>query len=207
MNDDQLLDRLRSDMARAAAGRHLDPGAVRVAIDRTSERRAGTPAHQRWAVAATAAAVIALTVVLALLLPATDRNKAAPGTGACADVRTGRLPTWAREGFSPGADRVPHVLGEHGRVVAILFTRHLYSPALPNPHNKVLWVVRGGWFGPFVIRGHLTGTGTTVRRLLPAGPGPSYLNLPAPGCWQLSLRWGDERDSLALRYLTLTMPH
>jgi hypothetical protein len=33
------------------------------------------------------------------------------------------------------------------------------------------------------------------------GPGPSTLDLPAPGCWTLDLRWADRTDTLRLSYL------
>jgi hypothetical protein len=49
------------------------------------------------------------------------------------------------------------------------------------------------------------GLAPVVRESLPAdaGPGeiyPSYVNVPKPGCWQLSLRWAGHSDQLTLRY-------
>ena len=35
---------------------------------------------------------------------------------------------------------------------------------------------------------------------VPAGPGPSIVDLPAPGCWHLDLRWPGGADSVSLRY-------
>jgi hypothetical protein len=32
------------------------------------------------------------------------------------------------------------------------------------------------------------------------GPGPSGINLPAPGCWRLALRWSGRTDELDLQY-------
>jgi hypothetical protein len=69
----------------------------------------------------------------------------------------------------------------------------------PGVHNKVLWVARGG-YGPLHIRAQLQGTSRTVTRLLPNGPGPSYVNMPAAGCWQMSLTWSGHHDTIALRY-------
>ena len=37
-------------------------------------------------------------------------------------------------------------------------------------------------------------------RVVPGGPGPSFLNLPAEGCWRLSLSWSGRRDVLDVRY-------
>jgi hypothetical protein len=36
---------------------------------------------------------------------------------------------------------------------------------------------------------------------VPGGPGPSIINLPAPGCWTLHLSWSGHRDELKLRYV------
>lgn len=39
----------------------------------------------------------------------------------------------------------------------------------------------------------------TVDRVVASGVGPSIIDLPT-GCWQLSLSWADQRDTLDLRY-------
>jgi hypothetical protein len=36
---------------------------------------------------------------------------------------------------------------------------------------------------------------------LPNGPGPSYVNMPEPGCWTLHLSWAGHTDQLSLRYV------
>jgi hypothetical protein len=38
------------------------------------------------------------------------------------------------------------------------------------------------------------------RGCVPVLPGPSYVNLPAAGCWSLSLSWSGHHDRLELRY-------
>ena len=43
--------------------------------------------------------------------------------------------------------------------------------------------------------------GRPVTRVVVGGPGPSGINLPAPGCWRLSLRWSGRADELDLRYV------
>lgn len=205
MNDEQLLDQLRADMSRATAGHYLDVEKARALDVATSPHRPkGTAA--RWAAVAAAAVVVALIGVLVAVVPATDGNgNTSPAGATCTHLHTGALPGWADGSFTRGAS-APYVLGEHRRIVAILFGR-LYAPARPDPHNKVLWVARSGWAGPLVVHAHLAGTARTVTRVLPDGPGPSYLDVPAPGCWQLSLRWGNAHDSLALRYLDGHLPH
>jgi hypothetical protein len=101
---------------------------------------------------------------------------------------------------------VPHVTGASGNIVAILWSpkNALHAPPLPNMKNKILWVSRGleDGPGPLVIRATLAGSTRTAAVSLPDGPGPSYVNLPAPGCWTLHLSWGGHTDQLMLRYVS-----
>jgi hypothetical protein len=53
---------------------------------------------------------------------------------------------------------------------------------------------------PLRIQATLNGTGRTAEREVPEGPGPSYVNLPAAGCWTLNLSWSGHRDGVELRY-------
>jgi hypothetical protein len=55
-------------------------------------------------------------------------------------------------------------------------------------------------YGPLHIRAQLQGTSQTVTTDLPNGPGPSYVNMPAAGCWQMSLTWSGYHDTIALEY-------
>ncbi len=66
--------------------------------------------------------------------------------------------------------------------------------------NKILWVSRVS-SGPMTIRATLAGSARTAIVKLPDGPGPSYVNMPAPGCWSLHLSWGGHTDQLSLRYV------
>lgn len=115
------------------------------------------------------------------------------------------LPVWARSGFSPADQAMPHVLGEAGNIVAILWAPRdaLHSPPLPDRHNKILWVSRLPLVGadPLVIRATLAGSTRTATVTVPGGPGPSYVDLPAPGCWTMQLSWSGHTDELQLRYV------
>ena len=115
------------------------------------------------------------------------------------------LPAWARAGFSPADQPMPHVLGEAGNIVAILWARRdaLHSPPLQDRNNKILWVSRLSLTGPgrLVIKATLAGGARTAVVSVPGGPGPSIINLPAPGCWTLQLRWPGHADELKLRYV------
>ena len=101
---------------------------------------------------------------------------------------------------------MPHVTGASGNIVAILWSpkNALHAPPLPNMSNKILWVSRGlvDGPGPLIIRATLAGSARTTAVSLPDGPGPSYVNLPAPGCWTLHLSWGGHTDRLMLRYVS-----
>jgi hypothetical protein len=100
---------------------------------------------------------------------------------------------------------MPYVMGDRGDIVAILWADHdpLRTPPLANINNKILWVskmIPGGPFTPLRIQATLDGTNQTVTRQVAGGPGPSIINLPAAGCWSLSLSWSGHQDHLSLRY-------
>jgi hypothetical protein len=118
---------------------------------------------------------------------------------ACArNVTTALLPVWARAGFSPGGFHWRHLVSDNGQMVAVLFgPLRVHQPA--GTFNKVLWIARAG-FGPLRIRAQLEGTSRTATRKLPNGPGPSYVNMPAAGCWHMSLSWPGQHDTIALQY-------
>jgi hypothetical protein len=132
-------------------------------------------------------------------------SRATP-TGCRSDMRTGVLPAWARGGFSDPRPRIPHVVGRGGKIVAILFGYPLVSPPAKRRSNKILWVSRSAWRGQTDLRIRAQRmesdrpVGRPVARTLTGGPGPSIVDLPAPGCWRLTLRWGGRSDRLDLRY-------
>jgi hypothetical protein len=116
------------------------------------------------------------------------------------------LPGWARSGFHPADLAMPHVTGEAGNIVAILWVPRdaLHSPPLQDRNNKILWVSRipPAAPDPLVIKATLAGSTRTATVSVPGGPGPSIVDLPAPGCWTLHLTWAGQTDELKLRYVT-----
>ena len=115
-------------------------------------------------------------------------------------VDRGVLPEWARAGFSESAPRAPHVVGRSGEIAAVLFGDPLTAPPRPDRGNKILWVARETPpLGDLEIQAQRPG-GKTVRRVVKRGPGPSIIDLPAPGCWRLTLTWAGHRDTLDLEY-------
>jgi hypothetical protein len=134
---------------------------------------------------------------------------AGPVTAAsCLATRIdGPLPVWARGGFHPPGVSIGHVMGVRGNIVAILWggpKTSLYAPPRKNQNNKILWVARLPLpvmsLAPLTIRATLNGTHLVASRELPDGPGPSYVNLPAPGCWTLNLSWAGHHDQVDLWY-------
>ena len=138
--------------------------------------------------------------------PAAARPGAAASNGCAAQPPVSPLPAWAQAGFSPPDQAMPHVMGKAGNIVAILWADRdaLHSPALHDRNNKILWVSRIPFAtpDPLVITATLAGGIRTVTVSVPGGPGPSIIDLPAPGCWTFHLSWSGHTDELKLRYVT-----
>ena len=131
------------------------------------------------------------------------------GAGSCASaVVYSSLPTWARAGFTPPSQAMPHVLGSRGDIVAVLWARHdpLVTPTPPGRANKILWVSKlpatGGSSLEITARQLIGGAavGAVQRRTVAGGPGPSTIDMPAAGCWQFTLRWSGHVDTVDLPY-------
>ena len=161
-----------------------------------------------------AALGVAVFAIVSLHRRVASPRPAAPSVGVHAQapavcrsqVRRGVLPAWARAGFSPPTKHVPHVLGTSGDIVAVLFGDPLLSPPSLNHSNKVLWVSRVAVHPGSdlrIVAQPMTGrrrVGSPAARTVSGGPGPSIVNLPAAGCWRLTLRWSGHVDHLDLQY-------
>jgi hypothetical protein len=156
----------------------------------------------RWMATLTAAIVAAAAAAAA---PAPAGSSTAPACHSA--VHHGVLPTWARTGFSAPRPRLPHVIGRSGEIAALVFGYPLHSPPRKDRGNKILWVSRRAVkpLSDLRIRAQrMEGrrrVGRPVTRVVVGGPGPSGINLPAPGCWRLTLRWSGRADELDLRYV------
>jgi hypothetical protein len=188
--------------APAAGGRTASPSGDRRA-DRFATDLVQRRSHRYRALSG--AGIIAVIIMAAATASDTTTTPSTWPTagGTChSDVVDTVLPTWARYGFGDPEPRVPHAVSDHGRIAGILFGG-LYAPPAGDERNKILWVSHTGADGPLVIDAVRAGSAQHVRREVTQGPGPSHVDLPAPGCWQLQLRWGsapDQRDSLSLVY-------
>ena len=125
----------------------------------------------------------------------------------CPDRVNVALPTWARAGWNPPTQPVLHLVGTDQAIVAVPFGWPLRDPAhQPRDHaNKVLWIAKAGG-GPLHIVATEQGTGETVTKELPNGPGPSIVDMPRAGCWRFALSWGDQRDEMFIRYYGESAP-
>jgi hypothetical protein len=131
------------------------------------------------------------------------------GSGACrSEVQRGTLPEWARAGFTDPEPSMPHVVGRAGDIAAIVFGDPLFSPPSTERANKILWVSRPAARPLSDLRieaQRMDGrraVGRPVSRTVTGGPGPSYVDLPAAGCWRLTTRWSGRSDELDLQYTT-----
>jgi hypothetical protein len=203
-NDDDTIRALRNAMAIEARGHHLDPEIAATALSRIDPGRRSRRRRLRLyaAVAMTVIVVAAIAVVYSLATTATEphRRVAPAGTSCAHAVVTSPLPNWARDGFSPNAYVEPHVTGTHDQIIGVLFAKPLRSPPANGHQNKILWVAKDHSAGTLKITARLAGSSQVVTRTIADGPGPSIIDMPAPGCWQLTLTWSGHRDTVSLPY-------
>ncbi len=151
-------------------------------------------------------AVVILAAALVVGAPGAARGQQAVVAPCQGQVLRGVLPTWARAGFSERRPRLPHVLSERGQLTAILWADPLLAPAPQTHNNKILWVSRIATVPGSPLRisaqrmSGSTPMGSAVSREVAGGPGPSIIDLPAPGCWRLTLRWSGHVDAVYLVY-------
>lgn len=187
---DRTLSAALERLADQAPTEPVDAGAIR----RRAARRL------RWIVAAPVAIVVLVAAVITGVTLARPRGTAVVGTAsasACTRLQTGTPPAWARGGFS-GNGYPPFARSTSGNVVAFVFGNPLSAPPAADHDNKILWVVRGGAAGDIAITARLEGSRRVTTLHVPAGP--SYVNMPVAGCWELDLRIGNRTDTIDLRW-------
>lgn len=195
MNDEPAIVTLRRAMNAETHGHRLDPGLPSATW---TDAHATRPRRIRTGLAAAASVIAVAGIAAAITLTRGEDSTTAPaGSSACTgNISTATLPTWARAGFSPAGLHTPHVFSANGRIVGILFVE-LRARQPEGTNNKILWVAKDG-YGALHITAQLEGSGTTATRTVDLGP--SFVNLPAAGCWQMKLTWSGHSDTIALRY-------
>ncbi len=146
-----------------------------------------------------ATATCALTLAGAGFTAATAATAQASGGCVPAPIHHGAPPRWSAAAWSDSSPgfKIPYALASpHAAAAAFLFAMPLRAGSPTDPSNKVLWVMRYPRHGmPLHIVAHLGGDPARVwRSTWPADsePGeiyPSEIDLPAPGCWAVTLRW------------------
>ena len=184
-------------------------GAIRRGRNLRTRRRAGRTL-------ASAAAVVAAVAVGAALSSSGGSGNSrtashapttvAPAARCPALSRTRNdVPAWAAPAHPPVS--LPHTMSRERNVVAFVFAKPLVAGVRNGSQNKVLFVVREPRNGtPLHITGRLlSGHATASEPPTPAnsGPGeiyPTYVNVPASGCWQFALTWNGNHATIDLAY-------
>lgn len=229
--DDRMVALLRADLAAQSQGHFLSQTAIEQAAQHLPTDAAlqgsgpadddtepvlirldpdsSPPAHRRRLPAAAAAAVIVVAAAGVVIAGYSRHDHlASPGSGAqsaCAHaVVTSALPVWAQSGFAANALVNAHLTGASGNIIGVLFADHITAPARANEANKILWVSRlpVDPNQPLTIRARLDDSSAQVTRTIAGGPGPSTLDLPKPGCWNLTLSWSGHQDAVRLPVVT-----
>jgi hypothetical protein len=149
---------------------------------------------------------LAILSLVAVFLGSASGSTASAVRVCQSRVDRGVLPVWARSGFSARAPRLAHVVGRSARIAALLFGPRLSSPPGAGVSNKILWVARIPLSAPSDLRisaQRMAGRrllGKPVARSVQGGPGPSSIDLPAAGCWRMTLHWAGRADTLDLVY-------
>jgi hypothetical protein len=156
------------------------------------------------AAAATAIAV-AVGAFATFPLPLHAAPKASRRACVPAPLYQGSPPAWTAPAWansSPGLTATYALTSGH-LAVAIFFANPLRAGHPTNPTNKVLWIVRLPRNGkPLNILARFGADPTQtvrIRRPADSSPGeiyPSYVDLPKPGCWSLTLSWGTHTTHL-----------
>ena len=140
--------------------------------------------------------------------PATPTTTTGISACAPAPIHHGAPPTWTAAAWSsssPGL-KIPYALASGGTAAAFFFAPSLRTGHPSNPANKILWVVGSPRNGrPLHIAARWSARPSViVRSQWPANasPGeiyPSYVDLPKPGCWALTLSWNGHSATIDLQ--------
>ena len=76
-----------------------------------------------------------------------------------------------------------------GDILAVLFAEPPFAPLPPGDSgNKIIWAAKDPLGGGLTVDAHLVGTPEAVE-IGEIFLGRSFVNVPKPGCWRLTLHW------------------
>lgn len=147
-------------------------------------------------------AAVLIPVAVAAAAGAGARQSSAAAACVPAPIHHGAPPSWTAPAFS-SSSRLPYSLASGDKAAAFFFAPTLRAGHPTNPANKVLWIVRLPRDGS-PLRITARSGGRTVRASWPdnSSPGqiyPSYVDLPTPGCWVITLGWHGHRATIDLQ--------
>ena len=145
----------------------------------------------------------------------TGSHPADPPDTAAAPSPSAARPTDAPErpsapspvSLSCGGGAPRRLVGARHHIAGDVFGWPLRAPADPGHANKILWRTRHSGGGDLFVSALLNGSALMVHRRVEQTMSvdtamPSMVNVPRAGCWTFSLRWGRQRDVVAVRYTT-----
>lgn len=148
----------------------------------------------------------AVLIPVAVVAAAGSGARQSSAAAACvpAPIHHGAPPRWTASAWSssPGF-RIPYSLASGAKAAAFFFAPTLRAGHPTNPTNKILWIVRLPRDGS-PLRITARSATRTVRATWPAdsSPGqiyPSYVDLPTPGCWVITLGWHGHHATIDLQ--------
>src|SRR5215475_915773 len=138
----------------------------------------------------------------------------APGNGpGCGDTPispgqppgSDQFPDWTADAGLPTG--IPYAVSVEANVVAVLFGYPLRAGHNDDGrNNKILWDMRDARDGqPLLLTARPLAGGSAVNFSFPANasPGeiyPSIVDVPAPGCWHMTLQWNGHTATIDLPY-------
>jgi hypothetical protein len=160
---------------------------------------------------ARAACVVAIVLVVASCSSsgagANIPNGAHVAGGGCGSTTLYRSASQPWAAAADGPTDLVQATGHLDAVRAFIFGYPLRAGDPTDPANKTLWVVRTPRDGSEqLIRGHPLGAPTPsveLRQPADSSPGeiyPSIVNVPSPACWQFTLSWHGNNDTIERPY-------
>jgi hypothetical protein len=118
----------------------------------------------------------------------------------------GSPPDWlvAAAGATSHLQRLPYVIADPPIAGAFIigYPQRAGTPTLPS--NKLVWAVRTGNGAPLEIVAHpLDSPIPSIRHISQANGTDGYsdgVDVPTPGCWQLTLQWATSQASVELEF-------